>query len=142
MPRPTASPARTRRRWPRITAWTVGGILLILIVGGVVFAFQARSVWSDLTSAKSDLSSVLKDVKMREQAGLIQKEVGTLLKDVERLGDRVDSLKRHFGQANTDIDQIVTSAGKITSRGEKIRDVELQDGEPATVAPPAAPPLL
>ncbi|UUT35713.1 hypothetical protein [Microbacterium elymi] len=68
MPKPTASPARTRRRWPRITAWTVGGILLVLIVGGVVFAFQARSVWSDLTAAKSDLSSVLKDVKKGDTA--------------------------------------------------------------------------
>lgn len=95
-----------------------------------------------LMATLNTVRAVLKDVKMREQAGLIQKEVGTLLKDVERLGDRVDSLKRHFGQANTDIDQIVTSAGKITSRGEKIRDVELQDGEPAKVAPPAAPPLL
>jgi DNA recombination protein RmuC len=86
---------------------------------------------------------VLKDVKMREQAGLIQKEVGLLLGDVDRLSGRVDNLKKHFGQATADIEQIVTSAGKITGRGEKIQSVELQDGtDQAKVAPPVGPALL
>jgi len=96
-----------------------------------------------LMATLNTVRAVLKDVKMREQAGLIQKEVGTLLKDVERLTDRVDSLKKHFGQANADIEQIVTSAGKITGRGEKIQSVELLDNaEPAKVTPPASPALL
>lgn len=95
-----------------------------------------------LMATLNTVRAVLKDVKMREQAGQIQKEVGLLLGDVERLSDRVDSLKKHFGQATGDIDKIVVSAGKITSRGEKIKDVELQDGEPAKVTPPTTPPLL
>ncbi len=96
-----------------------------------------------LMATLNTVRAVLKDVKMREQAGLIQKEVGVLLKDVDRLTDRVDSLKRHFGQANTDIEQIVTSAGKISGRGEKIQSVELQDGaDQAKVTPPAGPALL
>ncbi len=96
-----------------------------------------------LMATLNTVRAVLKDVKMREQAGLIQKEVGLLLGDVDRLSGRVDSLKRHFGQATADIDQIVTSAGKITGRGEKIQSVELQDGEePAKVTPPASPVLL
>ena len=89
-----------------------------------------------LMATLNTVRAVLKDVKMREQAGLIQKEVGLLLGDVERLSGRVESLKRHFGQANTDIEQIVTSAGKITGRGEKIQLVELQDGAQPSLLPP------
>jgi DNA recombination protein RmuC len=81
--------------------------------------------------------AVLKDVKMREQAGLIQKEVGLLLADVERLSERVGSLKKHFGQASVDIEQIVTSTGKITGRGEKIQSVELQEAAQAALLPTA-----
>ncbi|MEO8557705.1 MAG: DNA recombination protein RmuC [Rhodospirillales bacterium] len=90
-----------------------------------------------LMATLNTVRAVLKDVKMREQAGLIQKEVGLLLGDVERLSGRVESLRRHFGQANTDIEQIVTSAGKIAGRGEKIQSVELQDGAQPSLLPPA-----
>lgn len=62
---------------------------------------------------------------MREQAHLIQKEVGNLLEDVTRLTDRVIKLRTHFDQANKDIDQITVSAEKIGKRGQKLIDVEL-----------------
>jgi DNA recombination protein RmuC len=90
-----------------------------------------------LMATLNTVRAVLKDVKMREQAGLIQKEVGALLDDVDRLTERVDSLKKHFGQANADIDKIVTSAGKISGRGEKIQSVELQDGAQPALLPTA-----
>jgi DNA recombination protein RmuC len=64
---------------------------------------------------------------MREAADKILAEVGLLVGDVGRLRDRVENLDRHFGQANADIKQIVTSADKIVSRGEKIRDVEFSE---------------
>ena len=50
---------------------------------------------------------------MREQADKILEEVGLLIGDVQRLKDRVDNLDKHFGQANKDIELIVTSAEKI-----------------------------
>ncbi len=71
------------------------------------------------------VQTVLKDARMREQASLIQKEVGALLQDVKRLGDRVGNLQKHFDQANGDIKEIVTSAGRIASRAERIEKVEL-----------------
>lgn len=43
---------------------------------------------------------------MREMAGVIQKEVGTLTEDIGRLDGRIESLSRHFKQANEDIDGI------------------------------------
>ena len=78
--------------------------------------------------------AVLKDVRMREQAGEIQKTVGLLLEDVERLGERVQNLKRHFSQTEKDLRDIDTSAERITKRGQRILDVDL--GEDAAALPP------
>lgn len=73
----------------------------------------------------STIQAMLKDTRMREQADMIQKEVGALTKDVRLLGERVEKLQRHFNQADGDIKDILVSAGKIASRGEKIGNVEL-----------------
>ena len=73
--------------------------------------------------------AIMRDVKMREQAGLIQKEVHTLLGDVARLNDRVAKLRTHFEQADKDIEQIETSSRKISLRGEKITSLEVADGD-------------
>jgi DNA recombination protein RmuC len=71
------------------------------------------------------IQSVLRDAKMREQAHLIQAEVGHLINDVGRLNDRVGKLQSHFAQANKDIDQILISSDKISKRSRKIEDLEL-----------------
>jgi DNA recombination protein RmuC len=75
------------------------------------------------------IQQIRKDAKMREAADRILKEVGMMIADVQRLKDRVDNLSKHFGQAEKDIDQIVVSAEKILSRGEKIQEVEFDDAE-------------
>jgi DNA recombination protein RmuC len=83
--------------------------------------------------------SLLRDVRMREQAHVIQQEVSKLLEDVSRLDDRVQKLRGHFAQANKDIDDIAISSSKITKRGSDITDVEIEP-EKASLAkrPPAA----
>jgi DNA recombination protein RmuC len=79
------------------------------------------------------IQAVLKDVRMRQQAGLIQKEVISLMEDVHRLNDRVLRLQQHFGQANEDIDKILISTDKVVSRGRKIETLEFEDGAPAAI---------
>jgi DNA recombination protein RmuC len=81
----------------------------------------------------STIQAMLKDSRMREQANLIQREVGALVSDVKRLGDRVENLQRHFNQAETDIKDITVSTAKIVSRGDKIGNFELS--APETVLP-------
>ena len=49
-----------------------------------------------LMLAINTIQTVMKDARMREQASLIQKEVGTLLEDVARLDERVKKLQAHF----------------------------------------------
>jgi len=82
------------------------------------------------------IQQIRRDAKMREATDKILAEVGMLIGDVQRLRDRVENLDKHFGQANTDIKQIVISADKIVSRGEKIHGVEFDDdGESAEIIP-------
>src|SRR5215475_11345540 len=76
------------------------------------------------------IQQIRRDARMREAAGKILIEVGLLVADVIRLRDRVENLEKHFGQANGDIKQIVVSADKIVSRGERIQDVEFADEPP------------
>ncbi len=94
------------------------------------------------------MQAILKDVQMREQAHLIQREVTTLMEDMGRFRDRVLDLQRHFGQANADIDKILTSADKISKRGEKIERLDFEEarspeternGADATQEPAAIP---
>src|SRR5690349_24854482 len=77
------------------------------------------------------IQQIRRDARMREAAGKILVEVGLLAADVNRLRDRVENLDKHFGQASSDIKQIVTSADKIVNRSERIRDVEFGDAPPS-----------
>ncbi len=76
------------------------------------------------------VQAILRDQRMREQAHVIQEEVIKLLEDTGRLRDRVHDLQKHFGQASGDIDKILTSADKISRRGERIEAMEFADETP------------
>jgi len=79
-----------------------------------------------LMLAINTIQTVMKDARMREQASVIQKEVGLLLNDVRLLSDRVGKLQSHLGQAEGDIKGILVSAGKVVGRAERIERVDLQ----------------
>ncbi|MGQ0742091.1 MAG: DNA recombination protein RmuC [Alphaproteobacteria bacterium] len=86
-----------------------------------------------LLLAVNTVRTVLKDARMREQANRIQQEVGLLLKDAVRLGERVENLRRHFVQAEGDLKEIAVSAEKVVKRAGAIEQVELPHEEkPAT----------
>jgi DNA recombination protein RmuC len=96
-------------------------------------AFSAR-VWivspTTLWATLNTVRAILKDVRMREQADLIQREVGHLLKDVERLDDRAARLQQHFELAQKDMRELRVSSDKITRRGARIGEASLEeDGE-------------
>ncbi|MEN9755285.1 MAG: hypothetical protein RLZ07_1667 [Pseudomonadota bacterium] len=80
-----------------------------------------------LMMAVQMLQVIVKDSRMREQAHLVQNEVGKILDDINRLSDRVGKLATHFNQAQTDIQTITTSTDKISRRAEKITSMELED---------------
>jgi DNA recombination protein RmuC len=87
-----------------------------------------------LMLAVQTMQSIMKDVRMREQAGLIQREVGVLMTDVNRLKERVLDFQKHFGLLGGDVEKILTSTDKIASRGRRIEDLDLEDGQGKMVA--------
>jgi DNA recombination protein RmuC len=96
--------------------------------------FEAR-VWlvspTTCMATLNTLRSVLKDVRMREQAGLIRRELHLLHGDVDRLVGRVDNLHRHFGQAQKDVAEIRISAEKAGRRAQRMEAFDFEETEPA-----------
>ena len=93
-------------------------------------AYRARIVIvapNILMLAVQTMQAVIKDVKMRDQAGVIQREVGLLLADVGRLLERSAELDRHFNLAVKALEKISGSADKIARRGERLRSLDLEE---------------
>ncbi len=91
-----------------------------------------------LMLAISTVQTMMKDARMREQANLIQREVGLLLNDVRLLSERVGKLQTHLGQADGDIKNILTSTSRVMSRAEKIEKVELTQTESERLSAPGS----
>lgn len=110
----------------------------------VVEQAQRRRVWivspTTLWAVLATVRAVMKDVRMREQAHVIQREVGRMSEDVERLRERTDNLKKHFVQVEKDIREIDVSAEKIKRQSDRINELQIDDAAaPAvTAASPAA----
>ncbi len=94
----------------------------------------AKRVWivspTTCMATLNTMRAILKDARMREQAGAIRKELGMLHKDVERLGDRVSNLDRHFGQAAKDISEIKISAEKAGRRAQRLDNFDFEEIAP------------
>jgi len=92
--------------------------------------FAAR-VWivspTTCMATLNTMRAILKDVRMREQAGAIRRELGLLSKDVERLGERVGNLDRHFGQASKDLSEIKISAEKAGNRARRLDAFDFEE---------------
>ncbi len=107
--------------------------------------FSAR-VWivspTTCMATLNTMRAILKDARMREQAGAIRRELGMLYQDVERLGTRVENLDRHFGQASKDIAEIKISADKSRRRARRLDNFdfeELAQDDDAKVVPLSKP---
>jgi len=94
-------------------------------------AYKARVVIvspSLLMLSVQVIQAVLRDQRLREQAGVIQSEVLHLMEDIGRLDDRVRKLQTHFLQAQKDVDMILTSSDKVTKRGRRIEGLGFGQG--------------
>lgn len=91
----------------------------------------AAKVWivspTTCMATLNTMRAILKDARMKQQAGAIRKELGELYKDIERLTDRVSNLDRHFGQASKDIEEIRISADKAGKRARRLDNFDFEE---------------
>ena len=91
---------------------------------------QQRRVWmvspTTLMAVLTTARAVLKDDATRRQVHIIQDHLRRLAEDFGRFQSRMDNLSRHIAQAHKDVEQVTTSARKITDRFEKIDNVQVE----------------
>jgi DNA recombination protein RmuC len=108
--------------------------------GDLVDYANKKRVWlaspTTLMAILTTSRSVLKDEATRKQVHVIQAHLSHLSQDFGRFKSRFANLAKHIDQAATDVKQIHTSADKISSRFDKIEQVELKkedDDEPSEI---------
>ena len=101
--------------------------------------FAAR-VWivspTTCMATLNTMRAILKDARMREQAGAIRKALKHLHRDVEIIGERAQKLETHFNQARADVEGIGVAterAGKRAARLDNFDFEELAPDETAAV---------
>ncbi|MBT5316478.1 MAG: DNA recombination protein RmuC [Rhodobacteraceae bacterium] len=106
-------------------------------------SFAAR-VWivspTTCMATLNTMRAILKDARMRAQAGSIRRELGSLYQDVDRLGTRVENLDRHFGQAAKDLSEIKISSEKAGRRARRLDNFDFEELAPSEAEPPLVPP--
>ena len=94
--------------------------------------FEAR-VWivspTTCMATLNTMRAILKDARMREQAGAIRTALRQLHRDVELVVDRVDKLNTHFTQARKDIEGISTAAERAGKRAHKLDNFDFEEIE-------------
>jgi len=92
--------------------------------------FDAR-VWivspTTCMATLNTMRAILKDARMREQAGAIRKTLRHLHRDVELVAERVDKLNTHFGQARADLEGITTAAERAGKRAAKLDNFDFEE---------------
>ena len=88
-----------------------------------VWMVSPTTLWAILNTARA----VLKDAATREQVDLIQEHLGLLAEDFDRFKTRMNGLAKHIEQAHEDVQQVNTSARKISARFDQIERVELDE---------------
>jgi DNA recombination protein RmuC len=90
-----------------------------------VWLVSPSTLMAVLTTARA----VIKDDATKKQVHIIQEHLTALSKDFNRFEKRMDNLSRHIEQASKDVNDVNTSAKKITSRFQKIESVEIDNAQ-------------
>lgn len=106
--------------------------------GDVVREGFERRVWivspTTCMATLNTMRAILKDARMREQAGEIRKMLRLVHRDVELVGERVGKLRTHFEQARGDLTDISTAAERAGKRAARLDNFDFEE-----LAPEPAP---
>jgi DNA recombination protein RmuC len=84
------------------------------------------------------MRAILKDARMREQAGAIRNMLRQLHRDVEIVVERVQKLDTHFDQARRDVEGIGIAAERAGKRAAKLDNFDFEELSPDGVADASA----
>ena len=107
--------------------------------------FDAR-VWivspTTCMATLNTMRAILKDARMREQAGEIRKALRLLHRDVEIIGEKAGKLETHLRQAGDDASGVLTAATRAGKRADRLDNFDFEelspDQDPTSV--PVIPP--
>ena len=95
--------------------------------------FEAR-VWivspTTCMATLNTMRAILKDARMREQAGAIRKMLKQLHRDVELVVERAGKLETHFDQARRDVEGISTAAERAGKRAARLDNFDFEELAP------------
>jgi DNA recombination protein RmuC len=95
--------------------------------------FAAR-VWivspTTCMATLNTMRAILKDARMREQAGEIRKALKNLHRDVEIVGERAGKLETHLRQAGEDVSGILTAASRAGKRAHRLDNFDFEELAP------------
>ncbi|WP_322867800.1 DNA recombination protein RmuC [Aquicoccus sp. G2-2] len=95
--------------------------------------FAAR-VWivspTTCMATLNTMRAILKDARMREQAGAIRKMLRQLHRDVELVVERVGKLDTHFNQARSDLEGIGVAAERAGKRAARLDNFDFEEIAP------------
>ena len=98
--------------------------------------FAAR-VWivspTTCMATLNTMRAILKDARMREQAGAIRKTLKMLHRDVELVVERVGKLNTHFGQARADLQGLGTAAERAGKRAARLDNFDFEELSPQEI---------
>ncbi len=107
--------------------------------------FDAR-VWivspTTCMATLNTMRAILKDARMREQAGEIRKALRLLHRDVEIIGKKAGKLETHLRQAGDDVAGVLTAATRAGKRADRLDNFDFEELAPnqdAKVVPLAPP---
>ena len=103
----------------------------------------AAKVWivspTTCMATLNTMRAILKDARMREQAGAIRATLRQLHRDVEIVVERVDKLNTHFTQARADLDGISTAAERAGKRAARLDNFDFEEIAPEGEGPRVVP---
>ena len=92
--------------------------------------FAAR-VWivspTTCMATLNTMRSILKDSRMREQAGEIRKALRHLHRDVEIIGEKAGKLETHLRQAGDDVAGVLTAATRAGKRADRLDNFDFEE---------------
>jgi DNA recombination protein RmuC len=102
--------------------------------------FDAR-VWivspTTCMATLNTMRAILKDARMREQAGEIRKALKLLHRDVEIIGEKAGKLEVHLRQAGEDVSGVLTAATRAGKRADRLDNFDFEELAPDQAETPS-----